>query len=198
MLSLFFTVGILSLIFWLFPAIRQFKTDLFFYFLILAIMDPFVMIARLSPVLIMYNVYVIFSFIMLLIFVYIYKKRIYFYSLTAIAVVLSVFTFFLSTTFCYDLMIISHIGILFFLIRRALFYVNENSKVNFFQLVLILYETSIVVKILAMFTNAELGPLYHLITTIFEIFIAIFFTIFKEDNPKLIFSIKSSNQIDLQ
>lgn len=185
MVSLFFTVGILSLVFWLLPAIRQYKTDLFFYFLILALMDPLVMLARFSPVFIMYNVYVILSFLMLLMFVYLNMKKIFFYIFASVSLILSVLSFYASMTYCYDLLVITHIGILFFFIRRALFFVAANSNVNIFQIVLILYETSVILKILTFLTNAEVGQLYHLVTTVFQIFIAVFLTIFKEDNPRM-------------
>jgi len=191
MIALFLTVSILSQVFWLFPAVRQFKTDLFFYFLILAIMDPLVNVARLSPIAIIYNTYVILSFLILLMFIYINMKKIYFFVAAFLSLVLVIFSFYLGITYCYDLLIISHTCILFFLIRRALFFVAANRKVNIFQLVLILYETSIIMKLLAFLTNAEVGQLYFLITTIFEIFIAVFFIIFKEDNQKLLLSIKN-------
>ena len=191
MIALFLTVSILSQVFWLFPAVRQFKTDLFFYFLILAIMDPLVNVARLSPIAIIYNTYVILSFLILLMFIYINMKKIYFFVAAFLSLVLVIFSFYLGITFCYDLLIISHICISFFLIKRALFFVAAHRKVNIFQLVLILYETSIIMKLLAFLTNAEVGQLYFLITTIFEIFIAVFFIIFKEDNQKLLLSIKN-------
>jgi|WetSurMetagenome_2_1015567.scaffolds.fasta_scaffold139609_3 hypothetical protein len=192
MLALFLTVSYLSQIFWLFPAVRQFKTDLFFYFLILAVMDPIVDVARLTMGGIMYNVYVIMSFLILLIFIYINLKKIYFFAAVFISLVLVFFSFFARISYCYDLLILSQVCILLFLIKRALFFIATYKNVNIFHLVLILYETSLIMKLLALLTNAEVGQSYFLITTIFEIFIAIFFSIFKEDNKKMLLSIKSN------
>ncbi|MEW6702694.1 MAG: hypothetical protein AB1298_08230 [Bacteroidota bacterium] len=74
---------------------------------------------------------------------------------------------------------------------KAVRYVALSSMINFFHVVLVFYETSAIMKILAVITDAQTGAAYFYITTIFQMLIGIFFSIFREENSKLLIGLKN-------
>lgn len=76
--------------------------------------------------------------------------------------------------------------ILVFFIKRAILYIANNQKVNLFHAVLLLYVLTIILKFFVRQVDVNAGSVYFVVTGMFEILIAVFFTIFREDNPRLL------------
>lgn len=190
-LSIHLIIAFFSIIFWILPVFRQYKSDLFFYFYILALMDPFALLVGSNygfHIMVPYHLTAIANIIIGVIFYYTFAKRKYFYIASIFSIISVLLVFFNGVVFCNIINIVVYVCIVFFFTRRALFFVAKESKVNIFHIVLILYQISLIMKILTFITIADkknVGLLYYSITNIFEIFMAIFFAIFKEDNPKL-------------
>jgi len=68
--------------------------------------------------------------------------------------------------------------------------VNEKS-INFFLICLIFYQLTAVTKILNFIGGAANASEYFIITTFFEIFIGLFFCIFKDDDPRIMIKLKN-------
>ena len=79
---------------------------------------------------------------------------------------------------------------------KRFFIVAVGGVFNLFYLVLLIYELSIVIKYLFLFTGTRVGIEYYATTSILQIAIALFFIIFKENNPKLLINLPKSIKID--
>ena len=87
-----------------------------------------------------------------------------------------------------DVLIITaiHLFILLKFLEHLIINFAHKTNINFFLVVLVLYELTILTKNIEVLTGLTLGYTYFYITGIFEIFIGLFFILFKEGNPKLI------------
>ncbi len=188
--NLFRIIMYISIVAWLFPPIKQYKQSMFSFFLILALTDPLAIIIGKFlefPPHIFYN----FSCVILLFslnnFKDLNKKSI-------LLIILLLIIGFMSSqspskfTFYY-IILINFIILFKFLIRTLLFVMN-NSLINIFHMILILYQTTIILKVLSVVENFSSGVYYFALTNIFQIVIAIFFTIFNENDERLYVDLK--------
>jgi hypothetical protein len=194
----FYLVTALSIISWVFTAIRQQRSNLFFYFYILALMDPCGLLfskfgLNITPA---FRTTTIMALMIVVVFYYTFSKRKYFYFALFFSIILTPLILFSNRDFCYIIFIVTNVFVLFFFTRRTLLFVVKSSKVNIFHVVLVLYEISLIMKMLSFLTDHDLeqAVLYFAIANIFQIFIAIFFTIYLEDNSKLHIPLKTSLQ----
>ncbi|MCX6169109.1 MAG: hypothetical protein NTX65_07215 [Ignavibacteriales bacterium] len=176
----------LSIFFWIFPAIKQYKTKLFWYFFVFALTDPVVLIIR--P-LIMFTsnnpVYILSNFLLMLSVLWPFKNKKSIRILIVVVLSLCLFSFFSDHRFYFSLMILGHIIITYFFIKRTFMFIANSGKVNVFHLFLLLEEISIILKTSAVLISLQTGAIYFVATGAFEILIAIFFTLYREDNSKL-------------
>lgn len=191
MMKVQYIVLYLSALFWIFPAVRQYKTELFWYFLVFALSDPIrlilIIIFRTNPsyITLLLNILLLFSVIWQLL-----KKS----SKKAVLFVVStlfIYSFFTSRIFAINLALLFHIIIIFYFVQRSLSFITKTDKVNIFHLFLLLEEISIVLKVLAVLSDAKTGLAFHTATNLFQILIAIFFTLYKEDDSKLFISLRN-------
>jgi len=186
-----FIIICLSMFFWIFPAAKQYRTQLFWYFLVFALMDPVTMIIGSTIKTSSPQMTMVLSFILLL---SVMSSLINKYSTRVLLLAASsllLFSFFSSRIFATNLMILFHLTIIYFFIRRTFYFIANNGAVNIFHVFLLLEEISIVLKILAVLTEAKTGIAYFYATSFFQVLIAIFFTIFKEDDNKLFIDLKN-------
>ena len=191
--------------FWLFPAIRQYKTELFWYFFILAISDPIVFtlffIKPLLPsytnyILTVYQVQAILTFVLLPSLYGFSQKNRFDKTVIFILFLFLVALFFTpaSAKIYYVLIILFHLMIFLFFAKRSVHFIAETSKVNVFHIILLLYDASIILKIISTLSDVKTeggpGQVFYFVTDIFQMFIAVFFIIFKEDNNKLWIDLK--------
>lgn len=81
--------------------------------------------------------------------------------------------------------VIVHFILLLYFLKEFTLIVSKDSKIVFFNLILVLYEASVLFKFGASyFTTA--GYLFFYLTTAFEIFLAVFFTLFNEENSPVL------------
>ncbi|MHB8929105.1 MAG: hypothetical protein ACYC5R_00715 [Melioribacteraceae bacterium] len=89
-------------------------------------------------------------------------------------------------------MILIHVIITYFFIKKTFAFTANSGKVNIFHLILLLEEISIVLKTSTMLISFNPGYSYYIATNAFEILIAIFFTLYKEENEKLFIDLRSA------
>lgn len=190
-MSIGYLIILLSMVFWIFPAIRQYKTNLFFYFWILAISDPLVLfLYYFISVKIYYTQLVLVFFTMLYLYWSSLKKnyvRIVIFLILAFMLV----SLFLSPSFIKQVIILINIIILFIFVHRTIVFIAKNGKVNIFHVVLLVYQTSIIMKQIAALTNANTGIVNFYTTSAFQFLVAIFFSIFREENNKLLVDLRN-------
>jgi hypothetical protein len=174
-----------SMFFWIFPAVRQYKTELFWYFFVLAIHDPITaLIWYLLKAKDPYETIII-SFFLLLTVLWSLKSKKSIRILIAVTLSLLLFSLFSSMMTIFYMKILFHMTIIYFFTKRTFMFIANCGKVNIFHLFLLLEEISIVLKMLATLISSQSGLIYLVATNAFEILIAIFFTLYREDNPKL-------------
>jgi len=181
----------LSLFFWIFPAVKQYRTELFWYFLIYAALDPLVFVTsylRLNVTIYMYS---FFSILLLLSVIWPFRKRISSKLLIAASFILLTVTNFDSPNSANHAQVYIHLFITFFFIWRTFSFVAETGKANLFHLFLLMEEVSIIFKFLAVIIEIKTGVIFFYATSAFQILIAIFFTLYREDNKKLLVDLRS-------
>ncbi|MCX6169107.1 MAG: hypothetical protein NTX65_07205 [Ignavibacteriales bacterium] len=189
-MTIYFVIVSLSMFFWIFPAVKQFKTNLFLYFLIYAMMDPItiIIISNIKHT----RIELLFTFLLMLSVLWSFKYKKSIRILIAVVLSLVLYSYFSDRIFYLTLTISIHTIIVYFFIKRTFSFTANCGKVNIFHLFLLLEEISIILKISASLISVETGPVYSYTTTAFEILIAIFFTLYREDNPKLHIDLRSA------
>jgi len=170
---------------WAMPMVRQANSSLFFYFYTIALADPIVILLTYFRVL---NSNEILTFFATLNFValknLVVNKKLFY---TSISVLTLFFIFVLFTTpnyFLYLIIVNKFFNLIVFLLYTLRF-VAATSNLNIFHLMLLFYEATLITKIIVMINYTETAFVYFVVTSLFQVLIAIWFTIFKEDNPKL-------------
>ncbi len=192
-MKIYFVIASLSMLFWIFPAVKQYKTELFWYFFIFAFTDPVKVIINLQIKHVSNNLtYVLSSFLLMLSVLWSFKNKKSIRILIAVVLSLALFSFFSNRIFTYNLMISIHVIITYFFIKRTFMFIANSGKVNIFHLILLLEEISIILKMSAMLISLKPGLNYYVATTAFQILIAIFFTLYREDNKKLFIDLRNA------
>ncbi len=179
-------VYVILMFLWIFPALRQYGNKFFYFFLILAMADP---ISLFSKSVFNYNINVPFFFFtsyLLLISIQtketIIKKR----KLIIIVLILVISSLFMN--FPINLynggMIIIYILIFF---QFFVIFVKTNVEekaVDIFLVILMFYALTSILKLTNLFFGLSNAIAYFYLTTIFQLLIGLYFSIFKADNPK--------------
>lgn len=177
-----YIVVFLSILIWFFPPIRQYKTEYFLFFLILALADPVMqlLIKLLSFPVTRTNLIITYLLILSLIDRNKLKKNwiivlLFFSVLLALALNLSLEE-------VYRVKIVLSSIILFIILKDSLLYFNKKQTINLFYLVLIFYEITIIIKFIFVASRTHAGIVYFYTTSFFEIFIGLFFCFFNKKN----------------
>ena len=169
--------------FWIFPFVRQYKTDLFWYFFVLGLADPFVLIFyNVNPALPMNF---IMSFLMLLSLVYKTNSK-------RLALAFIIFSFALLSIYVanpyspyYLKFILIHSVIIYIFFKRTIIFTAANRKLNLFHIFLLLEEISMFLKVIFPLFNIMHAIEFFQITIIFEYLLAIFFSFYREDDERI-------------
>ena len=190
----YFVISSLSMFFWIFPAVRQYKTELFWYFFIFAFADPISVIitTQIHYVSNIPRTQIFLSFLLMLSVLWSVKNKKSIKILLAVVLSLVLFSFFSNRTLAYSIMILIHVIITFFFIKRTFAFTANSGKVNIFHLILLLEEISIILKTSTILISLKPGISYFIATNAFEILIALFFIMYKEDNDKLFIDLRSA------
>jgi len=186
------TIFYLSILIWLLPPFRQYKTFFFSYFLVLGIADILVFFTTKFFEISSYDFYVIVSFCLFIALQeieYLKKKKMMFIGLGIIVICLSFFR--IEKNPYIFLIAFLHLMIIFRILYLFVMVAAEKQVINFFYLVLAFYEFTILLKFLNFLfpLNVE-AQTYFYITTGFELLVGIFYTTFREDSRKLVYQLK--------
>lgn len=175
----------LSVIAWAMPMIRQANSKLFYFFYILALTDPLGII--LSYFKVIHSTKSI-AFLDILIFFslkYIVVNKKIFYTSVSFLTAFYIYLLFTPPIYMIYSIILSTIFILIVFLMHTLRFVAATSMINIFHLMLLFYEVTIITKVILLLNYSETVFIYFVVTTLFQVLFAIWFTIFREDNPKL-------------
>jgi hypothetical protein len=179
----------IGVVVWLAPPIRQFRTPLFYFFLVLAFGDTISLgygsiLGKSIPL----AYYVAFSFLLIISLVdkVIVKRNKYLILAIGVILVIGLFIVRLETSYYFILFALLH-SIIFIMILKLFImsYVNY-SKINFFLLMLLFYQTTVLFKLLNMAIGFADATAFFVITGIAQIIFGLYFSIVRADRSESI------------
>ena len=179
-------IALISIFIWIIIPLRQFNSKYFIYFLILAILDPLILIIQLFVVLEPFRIYsvaVLFQIMSLINF----KKNAQFKFILFLVIIINIWlSFYLSISEILLLIIFENFIVLSLFFRLTILNIFESIKINLFYVILILYVLSIIMKFFVDYIDIKFGLNYFYLTSAFEIIVGIFFIFFNDKNsPRL-------------
>ncbi len=178
----------LSAFAWIFPIFRQYKSNLFYFFLFLGISDPLTIflfhVFHIPPGII----FVIFAPILFYTINIDRQKK---FSINSIEIFVFLLTLILFFTVPNNdvIMLVIYTMILIRVLYKILIELHHKQIVNIFHIVLAFYMTTSVASLLIYLNGDHQAIILFYINLAFQILIAVFFSIFSEDNPKLIYNV---------
>ena len=178
-----FYITVVSMFLWIFPMARQYKSELFFYFLVLGLTDPIIIISyKLIPG---FSIRLVLGLLLLLSVMYSTngkKSLIKFTFFSFLIITIDLLNPFKMSTF---ISIIINSVIIYFFFKRAVIFSASDKKLNLFHVILLLEAISTVLKaIFVLFYNVQAFPFFY-ITSIFEYLFALFFSFYREDDERV-------------
>lgn len=189
-MSFTFAALIASTVAWIFPAIRQFKTKLFYYFLLLALADPLAILLQILFKLDGLHISSILAGILLYYSIDFNWENILNHWIVNLAIVTAFIIGFVMLSNIIGLTVVCHFLIFSKFAKYIIIRLHSAGEVNSFYLVLIFYELTILVNLIAVIGGTSIAITLHYITLLFELLIAVFFSIFRMDNKALIIKLK--------
>jgi hypothetical protein len=178
----------ISIIAWIFPIFRQFKCNLFYFFLFLGLSDPisafFLFALNLKPG-------IISLIIAPILFYAVNIDRQKPFKINWLEIFVFALTFALIPILKnYDLiLLIITILTLIRVLYRILIELHHKQIINLFHLVLAFYLITAVASLIIYLNGDHQGIILFHINLSFQILLAIFFSFFREDHPKLTYNI---------
>ena len=178
----------LSILAWIFPIFRQYRCNIFYFFLILGISDPlavvYVKTIHSSPV------YISVVFAPLLFYsVNIDRQKKFTITPLEISVFILTAVLLLTISNLDIIMLIIHTLVLIRIIFKILIELHHKQIINIFHLVLAFYMTTSVASLIIFLNGDHQAIILFYINLAFQILLAIFFASFRENHPKLIYNV---------
>lgn len=174
-----------SILLWLIPPIRQYKTNYFFFFLILALIDPITVIYAKTMV---KNIPLSFyTFTNLLLFISVIDqdsiKRNLFLIFSGFVVLTGIVIFANFTENQYFIILIAiQVLILTTILKKFIVNFALNKNINLFQLILIFYLLTVITKFFNVLIGFADASAFFIITTVAQIIFGFYFSIVRENN----------------
>jgi hypothetical protein len=176
--------------FWVLAAVRQYKTDLRWYFLIYAIFDPINLL--------FWNVSgrsqeissIIIAYLLFLSVARFYKDKMWGKFLIYGISLLVLISFFVSRKYLLIFHEIDHLSIFFLFMIMTFKFVVDNNKLNISHLFLLLEEMSVTLKLTMVHLGLKASSEFFVSTSALEILIAIFFILYRNDDKRLFINLK--------
>ncbi|MFC2103568.1 hypothetical protein ACFLSS_03980 [Bacteroidota bacterium] len=180
----------ISALAWFCPIFRQFKGNFFYYFLILGLTDPLNILNAVTFQLIDVNHFIVISSLLLFFVIQYGGKNFLNNWLIKSILTLIVISLMLYLPKIEFLVVAIRSLILFNFIKKTVLLLHSTGELNFFYLVLSFYELTIVINFIVHFGRTDVDIVVFLSTFAFQVLIAIFFSIFREDSPLLTLRLK--------
>jgi hypothetical protein len=176
----------INTIVFLIPPFRQYGGKYFLFFLVLALGDPFIIIAVELIHLNAPNIVCLIAWATFFSVTRIKDNRKGLIILSIITVILIIAVIFINGIDAMFLAILINFLTLSYFIREAAQYYAVTNEFHLGYFMLVLYLVGLIAKLYVMAGHTRLGILYFYITDIFEFFIALFFTIYKVERSPVI------------
>ena len=182
----------ISIFIWIFPALRQYRESYFYFFLVLALSDPVnIICVHALGVFPNYYVHSVAGLLLLYSIGFKLENLLRFWYANIVFII-----FFLIALFSIEnllfIILFSHFLILIKFIKILMLKLYQSGEFNWFYLALIFYEITVILKVIVFISGTEIGILYFYLTLAFQFLVAIFFTIFREENSLFHFKLRTS------
>jgi len=177
-----------SLVVWLFPAIRHFKRRYFLFFLLLAFADPLnlllIYLGNNQPYFLPITCYLMVISVLEKPLVKRFKIpiAIIFLLITIISISISD----INRNLYYIAILVNILLVLLIFLKNFILIYVESKKTDLFLIVLIFYISTNLFKFLNVMIGFSDATAFFIITSIAQIAFGLFFSIFREDNPRLL------------
>ena len=178
----------ISMLAWIFPIFRQFKCNLFYFFLFLGLSDPITLLLMKTIQLSPGHVFVFIS-PFLFYFINYDRQKPFRINGVEIFVFVLVYSLMLVVQKYQVIALIIDLLILLRIIFKIILELHHNQRLNVFHLVLAFYIITSVASLIIFLNSDYQGMVLFYINLSFQILFAIFFSIFREDHPKLTYNI---------
>jgi hypothetical protein len=182
----------ISEIIWIFPLFRQLKTKWFIFFLALGILDPLTHLLRFA---FSYNGNLQYDLGSIVLYLSLYivegkktKESDYLFVVLLIIVRLL-------TSIDVLFLLIIHLFIFYKILSFTIIETHLKERLNISFLVLMLYELSILIKFLEYLNKTPVSNIPYYFMLFFEMGAAIFFILFRIDNPRLLINFRHKQNI---
>ena len=187
LMKILFYAGI---ILWILPAIRHFKSNFFVYFLMLALMDPLILIIyEFSGLQFSNSIFTLFSYVILLSLLErqaLNKYLIIFLTPGVAILVGALATNYLSQETWRFLIILIHFMIFSIILKLYAFKQTSEGTLSIFYIVLLFYELTLLFKFAVVTLGFANATGYFIITSFVQIVFGLFFSIVREDNTRFV------------
>jgi hypothetical protein len=187
-MNLTLTILYISTIAWIFPIFRQFRCNLFYFFLLLGLSDPIstvvIYVFYLRPEIIQVIIAPILFYT-----INIDRQKKFTINTLEIAVFLLSYILLIILNNYNIIILIIHTLITIRAIFKNIIELHLHQKINIVHLVLAFYMISSVASLIIYLNGDHNGMVLFYINLASQTLIAIFFSIFREDNPKMTYKI---------
>ena len=168
-------IRILSIVTWVFPPFKQYKSKFFYFFLILALAGPFVIISSylLHINSILLSTMVSFLSIVSLSF---HSKQRYFFAVLIILSTIILLSFSLHRNIIILSLIGTHLIFVLILVLYIMRHILETRAINLFLILLVTYELINITKFMAGLLSYNQGAISFYLATFAQIFFGISFS----------------------
>jgi hypothetical protein len=173
----------ISVFCWFLPPFKHYKGYLFYYFLILALLDPLTL--ALSLLIHIHPLYLFLFAGIALLFSLQNSKVNFYFSIIPLVLLSVILIYYLTLDEIKICIAIIHIVIMLFILKEAILRSIKGNALDIFYFILMLYEITIILKFVSLAFNINLGIYYFHFTTIVEIIFAIFFSLFRDDDKRI-------------
>ncbi|OGU35548.1 MAG: hypothetical protein A2068_02140 [Ignavibacteria bacterium GWB2_35_6b] len=184
-----------SIVVWVFPAIKQYKTKYFFLFFIFAATDIFVISAvflfNARPSLL----YFLFFSVLVISFLNTNKVKKHTVAFFFIIILLITTATYLNIrSFDGVILLLPLTGILYFLTNDFLLHIISYNKINIPLLILVLYQVLGILKLLNILLGLYESEFYFYTASAFQILIGLFFSFFSVEDNRLNINVHIKNK----
>jgi hypothetical protein len=187
-MSLTIIILYVSTIAWVFPIFRQYRSNLFYFFLFLGICDPLTFVA-LKLFYIRNELVAVIIAPILFYAISIDRKKSFSINKTEIFVFALAYSLMFVLENYNIILLIIHTLITIRAIYKIIIELHLNQKVNLVHIVLAFYMISSVASLIIYLNGNHQAIVLFYINLAFQTLIAIFFSIFKEDDPRLTYKV---------
>jgi hypothetical protein len=176
-----------SIIIWILPAIRHYKTEFFDFFLILALIDPIALVYGLiTRTSLPMWLTVLFAYLLIISLLSEEKIKDLKYFLIVIPFLFVVAIPFLSKKYFFIILLVENVFLFLFFLKFLITDYVSNNKLKFFFFMLVFYELTVILKIFNLIIGFADAYGFYIVTSIAQIIFGLFFSIVREDESGVI------------